>query len=231
MKTINLKPRSLILINPSEEKAPEIKLKNSNTKRKLTEKQLDALAKGRQKRTQNLKNNKNKNIIANISKKHNNLLEELPKQNKTNKNNNLLEEPPKQNSTIKITPDKATIKDINSEKYNMKTWQANPEDEKKIKSATDEINEAKEDIEQWKNYIIKHKQKLKELEEELKELKEERSNLSSKKKIKAIDQKIDAVEFNIEQTKEGIGRCINQIESCEFIINHRTKYINNLLKK
>ena len=49
MKTINLKPRSLILINPSEEKAPEIKLKNSNTKRKLTEKQLDALAKGRQK--------------------------------------------------------------------------------------------------------------------------------------------------------------------------------------
>ena len=27
MKTINLKPRSLILINPSEEKAPEIKLK------------------------------------------------------------------------------------------------------------------------------------------------------------------------------------------------------------
>lgn len=215
MKTINLKPRSLILINPSEEKAPEIKLKNSNTKRKLTEKQLDALAKGRQKRTQNLKNNKNKNIIANISKKHNNLLEELPKQN----------------STIKITPDKATIKDINSEQYNMKTWQANPEDEKKIKSATDEINEAKKDIEQWKNYIIKNKQKLKELEEELKELKEERSNLSSKKKIKAIDQKIDAVEFNIEQTKEGIGRCINQIESCEFIINHRTKYINNLLKK
>ena len=61
MKTINLKPRSLILINPSEDKAPEIKLKNSNTKRKLTEKQLDALAKGRQKRTQNLKNNKNKN--------------------------------------------------------------------------------------------------------------------------------------------------------------------------
>ena len=56
-------------------------------------------------------------------------------------------------------------------------------------------------------------------------------NLPSKKKIKAIDQKIDAVEFNIEQTKEGIGRCINQIESCEFIINHRTKYINNLLKK
>ena len=244
MKTINLKPRSLILINPSEEKAPEIKLKNSNTKRKLTEKQLDALAKGRQKRTQNLKNNKNKNIIANISKKHNNLLEELPKQNKTiknkenkenintsNKHNNLLEELPKQNSTIKITPDKATIKDINSEQYNMKTWQANPEDEKKIKSATDEINEAKKDIEKWKNYIIKHKQKLKELEEELKELKEERSNLSSKKKIKAIDQKIDAVEFNIEQTKEGIGRCINQIESCEFIINHRTKYINNLLKK
>ena len=78
---------------------------------------------------------------------------------------------------------------------------------------------------------IKNEQKLKELEEELKELKEERSNLSSKKKIKAIDQKIDAVEFNIEQTKEGIGRCINQIESCEFIINHRTKYINNLLKK
>ena len=215
MKTINLKPRSLILINPSEEKAPEIKLKNSNTKRKLTEKQLDALAKGRQKRTQNLKNNKNKNIIANISKKHNNLLEELPKQN----------------STIKITPDKATIKDINSEQYNMKTWQANPEDEKKIKSATDEINEAKKDIEYWEKSKIKNKQKLKELEEELKELKEERSNLSSKKKIKAIDQKIDAVEFNIEQTKEGIGMCINQIESCEFIINHRTKYINNLLKK
>ena len=215
MKTINLKPRSLILINPSEEKAPEIKLKNSNTKRKLTEKQLDALAKGRQKRTQNLKNNKNKNIIANISKKHNNLLEELPKQN----------------STIKITPDKATIKDINSEQYNMKTWQANPEDEKKIKSATDEINEAKKDIEYWEKSKIKNKQKLKELEEELKELKEERSNLSSKKKINAIDQKIDAVEFNIEQTKEGIGRCINQIESCEFIINHRTKYINNLLKK
>ena len=54
MKTINLKPRSLILINPSEEKAPEIKLKNSNTKKELTEKQLNALAKGRQKRTQNI---------------------------------------------------------------------------------------------------------------------------------------------------------------------------------
>ena len=152
MKTINLKPRSLILINPSEEKAPEIKLKNSNTKRKLTEKQLDALAKGRQKRTQNLKNNKNKNIIANISKKHNNLLEELPKQNLKNKkdeniianiskkHNNLLKELPKQNTTIKIMPDKATINDINNEQYNMKTWQPNPTDEKKIKDATDEIN-------------------------------------------------------------------------------------------
>ena len=82
MKTINLKPRSLILINPSEEKAPEIKLKNSNTKRKLTEKQLDALAKGRQKRTQNLKNNKNKKIIANIAKKHNSLVKKSPKQKK-----------------------------------------------------------------------------------------------------------------------------------------------------
>ena len=140
MKTINLKPRSLILINPSEEKAPEIKLKNSNTKRKLTEKQLDALAKGRQKRTQNLKNNKNKNIIANISKKHNNLLEELPKQN----------------STIKITPDKATIKDINNEQYNMKTWQPNPTDEKKIKDATDEINIAKRKIEKYFKKEVKY---------------------------------------------------------------------------
>ena len=69
MKTIKMKPQSLILINPSDKEAPAIKLKNSNTKKELTEKQLDALAKGRQKRTQNLKNNKNKNIIANISKK------------------------------------------------------------------------------------------------------------------------------------------------------------------
>ena len=125
--------------NPSEEKAPEIKLKNSNTKKEITEKQLDALAKGRQKRTQNLKNKKDENISSNTSNKH----------------NNLLEEPPKQNSTIKIMPDKATIKDINNEQYNMKTWQPNPTDEEKIKSATDEINEAKKDIEYWENLKLK----------------------------------------------------------------------------
>ena len=45
MKTIKMKPQSLILINPSDKEAPEIKLKNSNTKKELTEKQLDALAK------------------------------------------------------------------------------------------------------------------------------------------------------------------------------------------
>ena len=244
MKTINLKPRSLILINPSEEKAPEIKLKNSNTKRKLTEKQLDALAKGRQKRTQNLKNNKNKNIIANISKKHNNLLEELPKQNKTiknkenintsNKHNNLLEELPKQINTIKIMPDKTTIKDINSEKYNMKTWQPNPEDEEKIKRVTDTINKAKEDIESCEKYIIENKQKLKELEKELKELKEERENLINlrdKKKINIINNKIDVVEFNIEQARKAIASSISKIEGDQFIIRHRTNYINYLLKK
>ena len=241
MKTIKMKPQSLILINPSDKEAPEIKLKNSNTKRKLTEKQLDALAKGRQKRTQNLKNNKNKNIIANISKKHNNLLEELPKQNKTiknkenkenintsNKHNNLLEELPKQINTIKIMPDKATIKDINSEKYNMKTWQPNPEDEEKIKRVTDTINKAKEDIELWEKFKIKDEQKLKELEEELKELKEHRENLSDKNKI---NRKIDFVEFNIKQAKDVIAMCIGQIESCRFTINHKTNFINHLSKK
>ena len=119
--------------NLSDKEAPEIKLKNSNTKKEITEKQLDALAKGRQKRTQNLKNKKDENISSNTSNKH----------------NNLLEEPPKQNSTIKIMPDKATIKDINNEQYNMKTWQPNPTDEEKIKRATDEINKAKKDIEKW----------------------------------------------------------------------------------
>ena len=48
--------------NLSDKEAPEIKLKNSNTKKEITEKQLDTLAKGRQKRTQNstIKNNKSK---------------------------------------------------------------------------------------------------------------------------------------------------------------------------
>ena len=223
MKTINLKPRSLILINPSEEKAPEIKLKNSNTKRKLTEKQLDALAKGRQKRTQNLKNKKDENIIANISNKHNNLLKELPKQN----------------TTIKIMPDKATINDINNEQYNMKTWQPNPTDEKKIKDATDEINIAKRKIEKYENYVIRDEQRLKELEEELKKLKEHRTNLIEQNintkimehKIKTVNHNIDIIEHNIEQAKTNIDLYIKTIKSYQFAINEKTNFINNLSKK
>mgnify|MGYP003297797661 CR=1 FL=1 len=65
-----------------------------------------------------------------------------------------------QNSTIKITPDKATINDINNEQYNMKTWQPNPTDEEKIKRATDEINNAKKDIENSRLFVVEEEGKI-----------------------------------------------------------------------
>ena len=136
-------------------------------------------------------------------------------------------------------PDKATINDINNEQYNMKTWQPNPTDEKKIKDATDEINIFKRKIEKYENYVIRDEQRLKELEEELKKLKEHRTNLIEQNintkimehKIKTVNHNIDIIEHNIEQAKTNIDLYIKTIKSYQFAINEKTNFINNLSKK
>ena len=137
--------------NPSEEKAPEIKLKNSNTKKEQTEKQLDALAKGKQKRTQNstIKNNKsnkeNKENINKAEKEKKSLIKRIIK------NNQILDKLDKQLEKLKYRKNGCrNIKKINIINNKIEDLML------KVKDADEDINMCKKQIENLE-LIINHK--------------------------------------------------------------------------